>query len=496
MSMFQAIELGHRLDKKEYKKREERLKTGLLELQRRLRKSNSTLLVIVAGVEGSGKGKVVSQLNTWLDTRGITTNAYWDESDEERERPHMWRFWRDMPARGSTGIMFGSWYTKPIVEMAFGRSRAVEFEQQMMDINELERVLSEDGVIILKIWYHLSDQAQDKLLQKEGEQGLQSSPWLREHAPLREEFAMVSEQAIRHTDQSYAPWHLIEAEDAYYRDIATGEILLESLQHRLDQEASWQKHAQSDPFAQGIDMPDANRSLLDLVDLEQSLDNATYKSELERLQAEASDLAWRARDEGISAVCVFEGWDAGGKGGAIRRLTQAIDARLYQVISVAAPSDEEKARHYLWRFWRQVPRNGRLTLYDRSWYGRVLVERVKGFASHREWFRAYHEINAFEKQLTDANTVVLKFWLHISPQEQLRRFEEREKIAWKKHKITDEDWRNREKWDDYRLAVNEMVERTSSRAAPWVIVPANDKKFARIKVLSQFCQALRKQLEK
>lgn len=495
MSMFKAIELGHQLDKTEFQQREEALKTGLLEAQRRLRDSRSTLLIIVAGVEGSGKGRVVSRLNTWLDNRGVRTNAYWDESDEERERPYLWRFWRDLPARGSTGIMFGSWYTQPIVDMALGRCRQIDFEQRLTEINELERVLSEDNVIILKLWYHLSEKTQAKLLKEEGEAGLKGSPWLREHAPLRDEFSRVSELAIRHTDQSYSPWHLIEAEDARYRDIATGEILLETLQQRLDQEAEWAEHAKQDPFARGTHMPDANRSILDLVDLGQSLDDADYKRQLSALQQEASDLAWRAREAGINVVCVFEGWDAAGKGGAIRRLTQAIDARLYQVISVAAPTDEEKARHYLWRFWRQVPRSGRITIYDRSWYGRVLVERVEGFASHREWFRAYHEINAFEKQLTDFGTVVMKFWLHISPEEQLERFKAREKIPWKKHKITEEDWRNRDRWDDYRLAVNEMVERTSSRKAPWHIIPANDKQFARVQVLAHFCQALRTQLE-
>jgi len=490
MSMFSAVELGHKVARKEYKKRERELHTQLLETQRRLRESDITLLVIVAGVEGSGKGHVVTQLNTWLDNRSITTNAYWEETDEVRQRPHLWRYWRDLPARGCIGIMFGSWYTRPIIDHAFDRIDEDDFRNDLNQIADLERHLTEDGVIVLKLWYHLSVESQEQRLLEDHKQLEIVSPYLEKHASRREIFTRISEIAIRETDQSYSPWHLIEAEDPFYRDLTTGEILLQTMRERLDMEEDWKAQSKTGFFVSEENLPDSGRSVLDLVDLSSHLSSKDYETQLDHYQALAQQLAWQARAAGVNTLLVFEGWDASGKGGAIRRLTHPIDARLYRVISVAAPTDEEKARHYLWRFWRQIPRKGYMTIYDRSWYGRVLVERVEKFATHREWFRAYQEINSFEEQLTDHGCVVLKFWLHIDPDEQLRRFQEREKIPWKAHKITEEDWRNRERWHDYSHAVTDMVERTHSPLAPWHLIPANDKKYARVAVLKAFCDAL------
>lgn len=381
-----------------------------------------------------------------------------------------------------------------LVDRAFNRIDDSTFDKELANIAELERVLSEDGTIVLKFWYHLSAASQLRILEEENQKEGETSPYLSTHTPLRNEFAVVSERAIRHTDQSYSPWHLIESEDARYRDIMTGEILLETLNQRLDNEKAWKKHAQADTFISTTQLPDNNRSVLDLVDLSATLDKDEYAQLLEFYQQKAATLGWQARKAGVTTISVFEGWDAAGKGGAIRRLTQAIDARLYRVISVAAPTDEEKARHYLWRFWRQIPRAGYHTIYDRSWYGRVLVERVEGFASHKEWFRAYHEINSFEAQLTDFGIVLMKFWLHMSPEEQLARFKARETIAWKMHKLTEEDWRNRERWGDYQRAVTEMVERTSTSSAPWYLIAANDKNHARIEILKTFCENLEKRL--
>ena len=495
MSMFAAVELGHQVSKSDFKERERLLHTELLEVQRQLRSSDSTLLIIIAGVEGSGKGHVVTQLNTWLDNRSITTNAYWEETDEERQRPRLWRFWRDLPARGSIGIMFGSWYTRPIIDYVFGRLDKNDFLESLSQISDLERNLSEDGVIVLKLWYHLPAEIQMQRLEEDQQQLDVVSPYLEEHSKHSADFVKASEMAIRATDQSYSPWHVIEASNFRYRDLTTGEILLETLKARLQQEESLKAQAKSGTFVDEDNLPDSNRSVLDLVDLSCSLSKKEYQEQLETYQLQAKQLAWKARKAGVTSVLVFEGWDASGKGGVIRRLTQPIDARLYRVNSVAAPTDEERARHYLWRFWRQIPRDGYMTIYDRSWYGRVLVERVEGFATHREWFRAYQEINSFEEQLTQHGSLVLKFWLHIDAEEQLRRFKEREQIPWKLHKITDEDWRNRDRWDDYRHAVTEMVERTHSEDAPWHLIPAKDKQYARIAVLKYFCEAMSAKLE-
>ena len=236
-------------------------------------------------------------------------------------------------------------------------------------------------------------------------------------------------------------------------------------------------------------------TILSRLDMSLRVDRRRYETRLEELQGRLNALHRKAQRRGTSAILVFEGWDAAGKGGAIRRLTAAIDARAYQVIPIAAPTDEERAQHYLWRFWRHLARRGRMTIFDRSWYGRVLVERVEGFASEHEWMRAYAEINQFESQLVAHGIVVIKFWMHITADEQLRRFREREKASYKRWKLTDEDWRNRKQWDAYQQAVNDMVERTNTRQAPWTLVAANDKNFARLKVLTTVCDGLEGHLE-
>jgi polyphosphate kinase 2 (PPK2 family) len=231
-------------------------------------------------------------------------------------------------------------------------------------------------------------------------------------------------------------------------------------------------------------------SILDHLDVSGKLTEAEYARQLEKQQSALTKLAWAAREKNVSTVMVFEGWDAAGKGSAIRRVTQAMDPRLYRVVGIAAPTDEERAQHYLWRFWRHLPRAGFTTIFDRSWYGRVLVERVEKFARTDEWNRAYHEINGFEEQLVEHGVVVDKFWLHITPQEQLRRFKERQTVDYKRYKITDEDWRNRKQWDDYKRAVDEMVARCSTEYAPWTLVAANDKRSARVQILKTVVERL------
>ncbi len=237
------------------------------------------------------------------------------------------------------------------------------------------------------------------------------------------------------------------------------------------------------------------KTILSTVDLSQDVEKCDYDERLEVLQRRFGRLCRRLASSKRSAIFAFEGWDAAGKGGVIRRLSAAMDARHYSIIPVAAPTDEEKLRHYLWRFWRNIPEPGRVTIFDRSWYGRVLVERVEGFASEAEWSRAYKEINDFERQLVEHGIVLHKFWLHIDKEEQLRRFQDREATPWKKHKITAEDWRNRERWDAYELAVHDMVEKTSTVDAPWTLVPNNSKRFGRLFTLKAVCDRLQSELE-
>ncbi len=491
--MFTAIELGQQFKKSDFKAQEPQCRAELLALQRELREKNIATLVIVAGVEGAGKGDVVDNLNKWFDSRGLETHAFWDETDEEKERPEYWRYWKRLPAKGSMAIMFGGWYWNPLYDHASGKINDAQLDDYANQIRELERMLELDGMLIIKLWFHLSEKTHQKRMKqrKEVNRHVLPTEGLPEHTHYSQ-FLDSAERVIRHTDSSDCPWHLIEADDKWFRDMSVINVLKTSIRRRIDQyHLPGSRAVYSSPVATADEHA---VTVLDKVDNTQTLSKEEYKHQLKHYQQLLTKLTWQAYDAKRSAVIVFEGWDAAGKGGAIRRLTTAIDARLYRVISVAAPTDEEMAHHYLWRFWRQLPRCGYMTLYDRSWYGRTLVERVEGFAQTHEWTRAYQEINEFEEQLSEHGIVVIKFWLHITPEEQLKRFEERQASAWKQHKITDEDWRNREKWDEYVQAVNEMVVRTSTSIAPWVLVPANDKYMARIEVLKQVCARLEESL--
>jgi polyphosphate kinase 2 (PPK2 family) len=283
----------------------------------------------------------------------------------------------------------------------------------------------------------------------------------------------------------------VESGDPRYRDLTIGETLLSALTRRLEEPDRPQRAVSAEPLlAAGPE----RTTLLDTLDLSQSVDKEKYDKKLAKRQAKLYKLSRAANEQGLSTVMVFEGWDAGGKGGIIRRMIKPMDARHYRVIPISAPTEEELRYHYLWRFWRHLPRAGHMVIFDRSWYGRVLVERVESLATEAEWMRAYAEINGFEEMLQEHGVLLLKFWLHIDPEEQLRRFRERENTPFKRYKISDEDWRNRERWDEYELAANDMVQRTSTQYARWQLVPANDKRFARLQVLKTVCRALKERL--
>jgi len=489
--MFEAAELGHEISKADYEKEVPLLRAGLLQAQRDLAAARLPLILVVSGADGAGKSETVNRLHEWFDPRGLETNVFGALSDEERDRPAYWRFWMSLPGRGRVGMFFGSWYTDPIIRRTYGESGAGEFDRSLSRIEFFEQQLAQDGAVIVKFWLHLSKKAQKKRLTK-----LEGDPKTRwrvgptdwKHFKLYDRFVKYSEQALQRTDTGFAPWTVIDATDDRYREVAVGRTVLEAIKSRLATKKA--EAAAPRKVSAATDLV----SVLDRVDLTRKLSDKEYDQKLSQLQGKLNRLARAAWEKKVSSVLVFEGWDAAGKGGTVRRLTSAMDARLYRVVPIAAPTDEERAHQYLWRFWRHIPRVGRVTIFDRSWYGRVLVERVEGFAREDEWKRAFQEINEFEDQLVEHGTMVTKFWVHISKEEQLRRFKERQKTEFKQYKITDEDWRNRKQWEAYEGAINEMVVRTSTRGAPWVIVAGNDKRFARIQVLATVCRRLEKAL--
>ncbi len=487
--MFTTLEIGARIKRKDFNQAELQLRQQLLKLQFELAGKPYPVIIIVSGVEGAGKGSVVHRFNEWMDPSRIETHAFWDKSDEEEQRPFYWRFWRAMPANGKIGVFFGSWYTRPIIERAFGKSGDAELDTEMQRIDDFERMLTDDGVLIVKLWFHLSAKTAHARYNKDIRKRLESFdiPEAAIHFTERyDEFKAVSERAIRQTDTEHSPWHLIEAEDANYREITAGETLLNALQQRFLKDDIEPPAADPLPHPPATNQP----TILQTVPTDRVLKSAEYKKQLAKYQKKLQKLSWQLREQGRSVVAVFEGSDAAGKGSALRRVTQAIDPRLFTLVQFAAPTDEERCHHYLWRFWRHLARDGKFTFFDRSWYGRVLVERVEGFAREEEWQRAYLEINRFEEQITLHGSIVLKFWVHISKEEQLIRFKQREVTPHKQHKITEEDWRNREKWDEYEAAVHDMVTHTSTRYAPWTLVAGNDKRYARIQILKVFCEQL------
>ncbi|MDP2139357.1 MAG: polyphosphate:AMP phosphotransferase [Gammaproteobacteria bacterium] len=487
--MFETAELGRKVSKKEFDELEPELHTRLLAAQLAIRAANTPVIVLISGVEGASRGEVVNVLNKWLDARGVQTCAFWESSEEERDRPRFWRFWRVLPPRGTFAILFGSWYIDPIVEHAFRRIDRNAFEHELHRIAEFEQLLVDDGALIIKFWFHLSKEKQLERLNKDLAANI-ASPQIKLHSKHYDRFVEVSELAIRNTDVGHAPWHIIEATDKHYQQLTAGRILLDTLERHCSKTLAALPQSSPD-----VSEPDTDSTILDTVDLHLTMSDEDYEHSLSLYQEKLRRLTWQAKEQKRSTVLVFEGWDAAGKGGAIRRLIAGIDARLFRVISTSAPTDEEKAHHYLWRFWRHVPRAGHVTLYDRSWYGRVLVERVEGFAQRHEWQRAYQEINDFEEQLREHGVILCKFWLHISPEQQLQRFMARQEEEWKQYKLTEDDWRNRSHRKEYEVAVHDMVARTSTRTAPWTLVSANDKRVARISVLKTVCEELERELK-
>ncbi|WP_342617655.1 polyphosphate:AMP phosphotransferase [Rhodoferax sp. GW822-FHT02A01] len=487
--MFESAEIGHKVSKAQYKEQVPVLRESLLEAQATLfAQKKLPVVVLISGEDGAGKRETISVLYEWMDPRYLSTLAFEEPTDEERERPAMWRYWRALPPKGRIGIFSGSWYSDPIRMRISGELSEMELDARAAQINRFETMLVNEGALVLKFWIHLTKEAQRarfEALESDPHTAWRVTPWHWQRLKTYDALHEVSSHLLRMTNTAAAPWVIVEGVDDRFRSLKVGQVLQAALAAKLAE-----KRHPTFPGAPMVRADTDGRNVLSAMDLSRKLPDKDYKAELGLLQGRLSELARDSRLAKRSVVVAFEGADAAGKGGAIRRVTAALDARQFQVIPVAAPTEEERAQPYLWRFWRHLPRKNHFAIFDRTWYGRVLVERVEGYCTPADWQRAYSEINDFEHELIESGTIVLKFWLQISQEEQLRRFKEREKIAFKRFKITEEDWRNREKWDAYQQALCDMVERTSTGDVPWTLVESNDKNFARVKILRTICERL------
>ncbi|MEF3272815.1 MAG: hypothetical protein K6356_00185 [Chloroflexus sp.] len=530
-----------KLSKEEYQRAAPELQARLFDLEQMLLEARIPTIFVFEGWAGTAKARTIATLTRRLDPRGFRVYSITPPRTYEQQYPWLYRFWLKIPSYGQMSFFDRSWYRELLAAYTTGGDRD-QWRTHCEDAAIFERQLADDGALILKFWLHITKRQQARRFAKLLADPLQAwrvtdeDRW--QHRHYKKVYRAVEEMLSR-TDTSFAPWHVIPAADKYYARLTILQIIVGALESRLgvtatdrgasidDSSLALRRHHQAlrsptppattlslasvtnaapvvagsvvEPHSTPVVTYSATPLLrsagpLQRVDLSLRLADDEYHRELKRLQAKLYLLGLQVYHQQRPVVLVFEGWDAAGKGGAIQRLTAELDPRAYTVHAIAAPVGDDKARHYLYRFWRRLPPRGQFAIFDRSWYGRVLVERVEGFARPDEWRRAYAEINQFERQLVDFGAIIAKFWLHISPEEQLRRFAERQNVPYKAWKLTEEDWRNREKWPAYLEAANEMLLRTSTPFAPWTIVEAEDKKYARIKILRTTVHALETEL--
>jgi AMP-polyphosphate phosphotransferase len=488
--MLESAEIGHAISKRVYAREEPILREALLNAQYDLSRSGrGPVLLVISGVESGGRGETANKLTEWMDPRFIRVVTFGPRTQEELARPPIWRYWRALPPRGRLGIFMNAWYNDLLVGSASGTISTARMHEYMEQIRRVELMLTDEGMMLLKYWIHLSKQQQKQRLAT-----LDSDPrtkwqvtkedWRAFHRYSQRH--QLWEHLLRETSTGAAPWYVVEGTDERYRNLTVGKILLGSINNVLAAGTTAPAHLVT-PLAPAII---GNVELIRGLDLSKKISEKEYDDDLGKYQGKLAKLSRHKRFSDHSLILVFEGVDAAGKGGAIRRVTGALDARRYVTVPIAAPSEEERLHPYLWRFWRHVPGRGGIVIFDRSWYGRVLVERVEQLCTPNDWMRAYEEINEFEEQLVQSDAIVIKFWLQVSKAEELRRFKAREKTSFKRFKITAEDWRNRKKWAAYEVAICDMVDRTSTEIAPWTLVEAEDKRYARIKILKTIVHRL------
>lgn len=490
-----------RMSKEQYERVLPSLRDALLSAQTRLQQSKDfSLAIIVTGFPTAGRSEIVNQFLEWLDPKRIRVHAFEKMGKQARGTPAMWRYWNTLPARGEIAIYFMGWYEEFIRPALFSPKQARKYAPRAIErIRQLERMLPADRVRILKLHLTVSRQTQRQRIANLRSSKLtrwrvtREDRWLVKH---HDEVARATKLCLKATHAKASPWQVIDGSDPQRRSFVAGNLLLDELEQgfktaRASAKHRWRESRKSAAAQRNLQRAEAVAvASFPTQPPAGEIADDEYKIELERLQGRFALLTRRREFQKHGAVFAFEGMDAAGKGGAIRRLSGALDARQYNVIPVSAPTPDELAHPYLWRFWRHVPGRGGIAIFDRSWYGRVLVERVRDLTPQADWQRAYDEIKEFELQLAEQRIVVHKFWLAVSEQEQLSRFKARDEDKLKRFKVDPEDWANRRFFGAYATAARQMIQRTHTDYAPWTVIEADDKKYARLKVLRTVCEAI------
>lgn len=474
----------------ELEKRLQEARTKLVARQISVKEKKLPVLVLLEGWGAAGKGSVLGKIIRNMDPRFFKVAVVKEPTAEEERKPFLYRYFVKIPEAGKFMFLNGGWMSAVTKEYLHGDLKEDKYRERIAGIRRFERQLTDNGYLVMKFFFHIDEKEQKKRL--EGLLEDKNTKWRVGQDDLwqnknYDRCMEVYDRYIEDTNQSTAPWYLIDSKSKKWAELQMLEILIEGIDTAL------MNSSLAVPLLQNT-FPLKTMPKLAEIPLDKDLSDDKYKEQLKMCQKRLGELHNKLYRKKIPVIIAYEGWDAAGKGGNIKRIAAALDPRGYEVHPIASPEPHEKARHYLWRFWNRLPKDGHIAIFDRTWYGRVMVERLEGFCSENDWQRAYNEINEFEKELSDWGAVVIKFWVQIDKDTQLERFTLRQNTPEKQWKITDEDWRNREKWDLYEEAIDEMLQKTSTTYAPWYVLESNDKKYARIKALKTVINEIEKRL--